>query len=169
MIRYLLFLAGVFFSVNAMASDLPTRYGPPPVINGGPGNKVGILSCQLDPSVGLIVVEVQKIQCSFTPDNSSQTEQYAGNMANVGVDLGITAAGLLTWGVYAPTKNLVPGSLAGKYVGIGIDATVVVGGGANFLLGGSENSVALQPWSVEGLAGANASLGLQDMVLRPAM
>lgn len=169
MLRNLLFLILALLSTNANASDLPTRYAPPPVINGGPGNKVGILSCRIDPSIGLVVVELQKIQCTFTPDNSSQAERYAGTMANLGVDLGFTAAGILTWGVYAPTKNLVPGSLAGIYGGASIGGAVVVGGGANFLIGGSQNSVALQPWSVEGTAGVNVNLGLQNMELRPEM
>ena len=153
-------------SARASAGDLPSRYAPPPIINGGPGNKVGVLSCRLDPSIGLIVVGFQKMQCSFTPDNSAQVEFYAGTMANLGIDLGFTASGILTWGVYAPTKNLVPGSLAGTYGGASVNVGVILGVGANFLLGGSGNTVALQPWSVEGTTGVNASLGLQNMELR---
>ena len=156
-------------SASVFAGDLPSRYAPPPMIGGGPGNKVGVLSCRIDPSIGLIVVQFQKINCRFTPDNSSVVELYAGTMANLGIDLGFTADGILTWGVYAPTKNLVPGSLAGSYGGASINAGVVLGVGANFLLGGSGNTVALQPWSVEGTVGINASLGLQNMELRPAM
>jgi len=156
-------------SASVLAGDLPSRYAPPPIIGGGPGNKVGVLSCRLDPSIGLIVVGFQKIQCRFTPDNSSAFELYAGTMANVGIDIGFTADGILTWGVYAPTKNLMPGSLAGTYGGASVNVGVVLGVGANFLLGGSGNSVALQPWSVEGTVGINASLGLQNMELRPAM
>jgi len=33
------------------------------------------------------------------------------------------------------------------------------------LIGGSGNTVALQPWSVEGTTGVNVSLGLSDMQL----
>lgn len=168
--NFLLSVAFVTLSAaNTLAADLPTRYAPPPIINGGPGNKVGILSCNIDPSIGLVVVEFQKIRCTFTPDNSSQVEAYSGTMANLGIDLGFTAAGILTWGVYAPTKNLLPGSLAGIYGGASIGAAAGLGVGANFLIGGSGNTVALQPWSVEGTAGVNASLGLQNMELRPAM
>jgi hypothetical protein len=43
---------------------------------------------------------------------------------------------------------------------------VGVGVGENFLLGGSGNSVALQPWSVEGTTGVNLSVGLANMELR---
>jgi hypothetical protein len=94
-------------------------------------------------------------------------------MATLGIDLGFTAGGSLTWGVYAPTNRMMPGSLAGSYVGasgnIGVGVGVGVGVGENFLIGGSANTVALQPWSVEGTAGVNVSVGLANMELRPAM
>jgi hypothetical protein len=155
-------------SASALAGDLPSRYGPPPVIGGGPGTKVGVLNCRIAPSVGLVIVEFQKIDCRFTPDGPGPVEAYVGKMATLGVDLGFTAAGALTWGVYAPTKNMMPGSLSGTYGGASGNVGVVLGVGANFLLGGSENSVALQPWSVEGTTGVNVSLGLSNMELWPA-
>jgi hypothetical protein len=84
----------------------------------------------------------------------------------VGLDLGFTGGGALTWGVYAPTNRMMPGSLAGSYVGASGNVGVGVGVGENFLLGGSGNTVALQPWSVEGTVGVNVSLGLSNMELR---
>jgi hypothetical protein len=155
-------------SASAFAGDLPSRYGPPPVIGGGPGTKVGVLNCRFAPSVGLIVVGFQKMDCLFTSDLPAPPERYVGNMTTVGLDVGFTAAGALTWGVYASTRNLVPGSLAGNYGGASGSAAVGVGVGTNFLLGGSGNSVALQPWSVEGSTGLSASLGLSNMTLRSA-
>jgi hypothetical protein len=62
---------------------------------------------------------------------------------------------------------MMPGSLSGSYSGASGNVGVVVGVGGNFLLGGSGNTVALQPWSVEGTTGVNASLGLSNMQLRP--
>ncbi len=154
-------------NTGLLAGDLPSRYAPPPVIGGGPGTKVGVLNCRLAPSIGLIVVGFQKMDCRFTSEGAGLSEAYAGTMTTVGVDLGFTAGGALTWGVYAPTKNMMPGSLSGSYSGASGNVGVVVGVGGNFLLGGSGNTVALQPWSVEGTTGVNASLGLSNMQLRP--
>ena len=156
-------------SASALAGDLPSRYAPPPVIGGGPGTKVGVLNCRFAPSVGFIVVGFQRMDCIFTSDALVPPERYIANMTTVGLDVGFTAGGALTWGVFASTRNLVPGSLAGNYGGASGSAAVGVGVGTNFLLGGSQNSVALQPWSVEGSTGVSASLGLSSMELRPAL
>ncbi|MBX9844976.1 MAG: DUF992 domain-containing protein [Xanthobacteraceae bacterium] len=150
-----------------LAGDLPSRYAPPPVIGGGPGTKVGVLDCRLAPSIGFIVGSVQQMACRFTSEGPGPSENYAGTMSTVGLDIGFTGGGALTWGVYASTQNMVPGSLAGAYVGASGSVSVGVGLGENFLLGGSANSVALQPWSVEGTVGVNASLGLSNLELRP--
>jgi hypothetical protein len=153
----------------SLAGDLPTRHAPPPIIGGGPGTKVGVLNCRLAPSVGLLVVGFQRLDCQFTSDIPAPPEAYLGSMSTVGVDVGFKAGGMLTWGVYAPTKNMMPGSLSGSYSGASGRVGVGVGVGTNFLLGGSGNTVALQPWSVEGTTGVNASLGLSNLELRPAL
>jgi hypothetical protein len=121
----------------------------------------------LAPSIGLIVIEFQRMECLFTSEPDRRSEAYDAKMTTVGADLGFTAGGALTWGVFAPTNNMMPGSLSGSYVGASTSAGFIVGVGGNFLIGGSGNSVALQPWSVEGTTGVNASAGLSNMELRP--
>ena len=151
---------------GSFAGDLPSRYAPPPIIGGGPGTKVGVLNCTLAPSIGLIIASFQNMNCRFTSEGPASSEGYVGKMSTFGVDLGFKTGGALTWGVYAPTNNMVPGSLAGSYAGASGKVGVGVGVGENFLLGGSGNSVALQPWSVEGTTGVHASLGLSNLELR---
>ncbi len=158
-----------FVSATALAADLPTRYAPPPVIGGGPGTKVGVLQCTLGPHLGLIIGGFERMNCRFTPEGTGPIEAYSGTMTTLGVDLGFTAGGALAWGVYAPTNRMIPGSLAGSYVGASGNVGFGVGVGENFLIGGSGNTVALQPWSVEGTTGVNLSVGLANMELRPAM
>jgi hypothetical protein len=114
-------------------------------------------------------VEFQKMECRFTPDRGGPSEAYEGTMSTLGGAVGFTASGALTWGVFAATNNMVPGSLSGTYVGASANAGFIVGVGGNFLLGGSGNSVALQPWSVEGTTGVNASAGLSNLELRPIL
>ena len=67
--------------------------------------------------------------------------------------------------VFAP-GSLAPGALAGEYAGASAQGTVGVGVGANVLVGGSGNQVALQPVSVEGSVGLNAAAGVAAVSLR---
>ena len=85
----------------------------------------------------------------------------------VGIDLGITEQSSLAWAVFAPVEQVGPGDLAGNYVGAQGSANVGVGLGANVLIGGSANSVALQPLSVQGSTGISVAIGLAGLELRP--
>jgi hypothetical protein len=130
------------------------------------GTKVGTLACQLSPSIGLIIGSQQRMACRFTPSGSSQIEKYAGVMNRIGLDIGITAGGGLVWGVYASTGNtLARGSLAGRYGGASGDIGVGLGVGANVLFGGSNNTVSLQPISLEGSFSLNLALGVAGLTL----
>ena len=63
----------------------------------------------------------------------------------------------------APTVNPAPGSLSGSYGGVTASGTVGIGVGANVLVGGSGNSIALQPVSVEGTTGLDVAAGVAEM------
>jgi hypothetical protein len=60
------------------------------------------------------------------------------------------------------------GELAGSYGGVGANASVGVGFGGNFLVGGPANSFALQPISVQGQTGLNVAAGIAGLELEPA-
>jgi len=62
---------------------------------------VGVLDCRLAPSVGLVVVEFQNMECRFTPDRGGPFEAYAGTMSTVGGALGFTTGGFGVGGVRA--------------------------------------------------------------------
>jgi len=53
-------------------------------------------------------------------------------------------------------------------VGGTASATVGVGVGANALVGGFNNSIALQPLSIEANRGLNVAAGVAEMTLTPA-
>jgi hypothetical protein len=86
-------------------------------------------------------------------------------MNTIGLELGVTAGGVMGWGVFAPTGGTPAGALAGEYVGASGDVSVGLGVGANVLFGGSNRTIALQPLSVEGEAGLNVSLGISGLRL----
>ena len=69
--------------------------------------------------------------------------------------------------VNAPAGRGRHGDLAGNYGGVGANASVGVGFGGNFLVGGPENSYALQPISVQGQTGLNVAAGVADIELEP--
>ena len=126
--------------------------------------KVGVLTCAAGPKLGLLITSKQKINCSFQP-NSNEAEHYHGVIREFGLDIGATAASVIIWAVFAQQSDYAPGSLAGTYVGVSAEETVVLGLGANALVGGSEKSVALQPLSVQGQAGLNLAIGVSRLEL----
>ena len=67
----------------------------------------------------------------------------------------------------APVARLGPGGLSGNYAGAQGSASVGVGVGGNALFGGSANSIALQPLSLQGQVGVSIAAGLESLELRP--
>jgi hypothetical protein len=90
-----------------------------------------------------------------------------GTIDKFGVDIGYTAAGVILWGVLAPTSDVGPGALAGTYGGATAQVTAGVGVGANVLVGGG-NSISLQPVSISGQKGLNVAGGIAAVTLRAA-
>jgi hypothetical protein len=132
------------------------------------GTTAGVLTCQLAPSIGLIFGSQQRMACRFAPNGAYPPEAYLGVMNTIGLDIGITAGGVMAWGVVAPNAGQMRGKLAGKYVGASGSIGVGLGVGANVLFGGSNRTIALQPLSVEGSVGLNLSLGASGLTLTAA-
>jgi hypothetical protein len=128
--------------------------------------QVGILECRGAASIGFVVGSVTNLGCVLRADGMPE-DRYVATIRKVGLDLGITQETALAWGVYAPVARLGPGDLSGDYVGAQGSASVGVGLGGNVLVGGSANSIALQPLSVQGQVGLNVAAGLESLELRP--
>jgi hypothetical protein len=123
------------------------------------------LTCDISGGIGLIIGSQRTLTCAFRPSPPGPVEFYAGNLTKLGVDIGVTAGGVLVWAVYAPT-NQPAGALAGSYGGASAEATVVAGVGANVLIGGSNQTIELQPVSLQGQAGLNVAAGITGIELR---
>jgi Protein of unknown function (DUF992) len=128
--------------------------------------QVGILECRGAASMGFVVGSVTNLGCVLRAEGMPE-DRYVATIRKVGLDLGITQETALAWGVYAPVARLGPGDLSGDYVGAQGSASVGVGLGGNVLVGGSANSIALQPLSVQGQVGLNVAAGLESLELRP--
>ena len=130
------------------------------------GIQVGTLTCNASGSWGFIFGSTRDVDCTFT--SPGRVEQYRGQISKFGIDIGYTEGGVLIWTVVAPTAMLRPGDLAGSYGGATASATVGIGVGAYAMIGGSMNSIALQPLSIEANRGLNVAGGVASMSLVPA-
>jgi hypothetical protein len=128
------------------------------------GVQVGNLTCNVAGGFGFIFGSSRAVNCTYAPAGGPP-QHYVGSIDKFGVDIGYVQGGVLIWTVLAPTANLAPGSLAGTYAGATASATVGVGLGANVLVGGSANSIALQPVSIQGTTGLNVAAGIAAMTL----
>jgi hypothetical protein len=128
--------------------------------------RVGVLECRGGASIGFVVGSVTNLGCVLRAEGMPE-DRYIAIIRKVGVDLGITQESALAWGVYAPVARLGPGDLSGNYAGAQGSATLGVGVGGNVLVGGSANSIALQPLSVQGQVGVSLAAGLESLELRP--
>src|SRR6476646_2555644 len=81
------------------------------------GVNAGTLTCRMAPSIGLIFGSRQRMACRFVSNGPNPPEAYVGVMGTIGLDVGITAGGVMAWGVFAPTAGPKRGALAGTYVG----------------------------------------------------
>jgi Protein of unknown function (DUF992) len=132
----------------------------------GSSVRQGMLTCRTSPSIGLIVGSTQRLACQFRANNG-WTQNYAGRMNRIGLDIGVTAGGVMAWAVLGSSSALQPGALTGRFVGASGDISVGVGVGANILIGGTAQSISLQPLSVEGQVGLNLALGAAGLTLTP--
>ncbi len=131
-----------------------------------PQFRAGILQCEGGQNVGFVVGSTTSLECVFQ-SQGRRPEPYLATIRRFGLDLGITDQTRLSWAVNAPTTRVGRGDLAGNYGGVGANASVGVGGGGNFLVGGPQNSYALQPISVQGQTGLNVAAGVADIELQP--
>jgi hypothetical protein len=127
--------------------------------------QVGVLDCR-GSTTSFVVGSVTELGCTFQP-SAGGGEPYHATIRRAGVDIGFNQQIAVAWAVFAPTRGFRRGDLAGSYVGAAASATVGVGVGANALVGGSNNTIALQPVSVQGQTGLSVAAGVAGMELRP--
>jgi Protein of unknown function (DUF992) len=128
------------------------------------GVRAGVLSCNVASGFGFIFGSSKSVNCSFSPPGGPP-QHYVGSIDKFGVDIGYTSGGVLVWTVLAPTTSPAPGALSGAYGGATASAAAGVGVGANVLVGGSGNTISLQPVSFEGMTGLNVAAGVAALTL----
>ena len=129
--------------------------------------RTGVLDCRGAGTTSFIVGSSHQLLCIFHSDQGVQY-RYLGLLQRIGVDVGVTQNSAMEWAVFAPTRQVSPGDLTGNYAGVTAGAAFGIGANANALVGGSNNSFALQPVSFEGQTGVNVAVGVAGLELRPA-
>jgi hypothetical protein len=152
-------LSTLGIAVAALVASLASANALSPV-------RAGVLQCQGGQNVGFVVGSVTSLECVFRSEGR-RPEPYMATVRRFGVDLGFTQQTQFSWAVNAPTTRVGRGELTGNYGGVGANASVGIGGGGNFLVGGPANSYALQPISLQGQTGLNVSAGVADIELQP--
>ena len=147
------------FAIAALMAPLAAADAMPPV-------RAGILQCQGGQNVGFVVGSVTSLECVFQSEGR-RPEPYIATVRRIGVDLGFTQQTQFSWAVSAPNSRLGRGELAGTYGGVGANASMGIGGGGNFLVGGPANAYALQPVSLQGQTGLNVAAGIAGLELQP--
>jgi uncharacterized protein DUF992 len=152
-------LSTLSVAIAALVASVASAHALPPV-------QAGILECHGGQNVGFVVGSVTSLECVFQGEGR-RPEPYIATVRRYGLDIGFTDQTRFSWAVNAPTTRIGRGDLAGNYGGVGANASVGVGGGGNFLVGGPQNSYALQPISVQGQTGLNVAAGVADIELQP--
>lgn len=152
-------LAAAIVTAGALTSFASMATAEPKLV-------AGTLTCYGQGSVGVIVGSKQTLACSFNPDGPGRNARYSATITRIGVDIGVTGQSTLVWTVLASTNKLARGALNGNFGGVSADASIGIGGGANALIGGSNNSIVLQPVSLKGQTGLNLAIGVAELSLR---
>lgn len=150
----------------AQAADTP-RYERAEESDAYGGVKIGTLSCDVGGGIGYVIGSAKTLDCTFQSVRGSRSEDYAGAVRKLGVDVGFTTRGRLVWAVFAPTAGYHRGSLSGVYEGATVEATVGAGLGANVLVGGTAGSISLQLLSITGQLGLNVAAAGTSITLNP--
>src|SRR6266404_3022719 len=129
------------------------------------GVKAGFLKCDVAGNISFVFGSSREITCVYDAGTHTPIDHYKGTIKKYGVDIGYQSNGVMVWGVIAPSNNVGPGALAGDYGGVTAAVALGLGVGANALVGGSKNSIALQPLSVEGMTGLNLAGGIGVLTL----
>ena len=127
--------------------------------------QVGRLSCDIDGGIGFIIGSDKDMSCTFYR-KGKKPEHYDGNIKKFGLDIGVTGKTRLEWLVFSGSNTKYGrGSLKGTYIGGSGEASLGVGLGSNWLIGGSRKGYALQPWSVQASVGINLTWAFAGLTL----
>ena len=131
-----------------------------------PTSEAGFLACRgTTQTYG--IASTKELKCLFRRYDGT-VFRYNATVYLGGIDLGAYQNVAIDWAVFAPTRRVGPADLVGDYGGISAGGAIGLGIGANALIGGSNNTIALNPLSGEAKTGWGIWAGFSRMELRSA-
>ncbi len=125
----------------------------------------GTLTCRGNGTIGLILGSSQRMECVFQRAKGGARVDYTARITRIGLDVGVTGRNTMVWTVLSSTTDPDARALVGRYGGVTANASLGVGVGANALIGGSSESIVLQPLSVQVQTGVNVAAGIKGLTL----
>lgn len=127
------------------------------------GVKLGTLTCQIEGGPGLLIGSVREGECTFRSTNG-KIKQYHATFSRLGVDVGVVGNKTVVWSVLG-VDGVSDGGLKGTYTGVNAEAELIVGVGANALIGGLKSGIVLNPVSISGQTGIGVAAGVATLRL----
>lgn len=129
--------------------------------------EIGYLECDMTASSNKIIISEQQFICTFDPAGEGFLDEvYVADVSKFGIDLSSTSSEKIRWGVFATAEKYENGVLEGEYAGVSADIALGAGIGGKALVGGFEDSIALQPLSVTTQEGVGVAVGIENLTLR---
>jgi hypothetical protein len=128
--------------------------------------QAGVLECNVAPGPGVIIGSSKDVSCAFHPLRG-RPEYYAGRIARMGVDIGLTGPAQVSWNVLMAAPPAHRYALAGDYSGPSIGLALGAGASADSLVGGEGNAITLVPLSGT-TTGLDLAAGAGVLSLQPA-
>jgi hypothetical protein len=127
--------------------------------------KVGQLECAVSDTDKKLFSTHLVLACKYIDANGNNAGSYQGSIHRTGLDIGNIKTTQFTWivGTAGDPANV---KLDGSYIGAEAGASAGAGAGANYLTGGFNDEISLQPYSVEGKSGIGLAIGGQKLVLK---
>ena len=125
---------------------------------------VGYLRCDVEGSVSFIFGSTRDVTCTYEPAGDNPTQHYTGSIDRYGIDIGFMESSVMIWGVVTGGEDVPAGGLSGAYAGASANVAAGLGLGVNALVLGDQ-SIALQPLSIEGGTGLNIAAGVAELTL----
>jgi hypothetical protein len=127
--------------------------------------RLGVLECVVSDENKTLIKTKIVLKCEFTGVEGGAKRNYEGTIDRIGLAIGNIGSKKLFWivGTLGDPKNV---KLDGTYIGGAAGVSAGAGAGVNYLTGGFNKKISLQPYSVQGRKGLGAELGGQSLQLK---
>ena len=126
---------------------------------------MGELKCTVDETNKSLFKTHMVMACDYVDVNGNNAGKYEASVNRTGLKVGWAKTKEMAW-IVTTLGDETDVKIAGTYVGANAGASVGAGAGANYLVGGFNGKISLQPWSVEGKSGVGLELGGQKLELK---